>query len=72
MIEHYKKMAASLKRALIHGSVHSAIGLLRSCYDYALNDNSGLDGIFAAVKQSFSMPGAKNVLGRYTRKLCMA
>lgn len=66
MIEHYKKMSASLKRALIHGSVHSAIGMVRSCYDYALNDSSGLDGVFAAVKQSFTMPGAKNILDRIT------
>lgn len=66
MVEHYKKTAANLKRALIHGSVYSAIGLLRSCYDYALNDNNGLDGIFVAIKQTFAMPGAKNILARVT------
>lgn len=64
MIEHYRKFAASLKRALIHGSVHSAIGLLCSCYRHALSDDSNLDGVFAAIKQAFTMPGAKNVFDR--------
>lgn len=63
-IKHYEDMARKLKRALIHGSVHSAIGLLRSCYDHALNDQSKLDGIFEAVKKSFTMPGAKKILER--------
>ena len=63
-IKHYEDMARKLKRALIHGSVHSAIGLLRSCYDYALTDDSNLDGVFIAIKKAFIMPGAKNILER--------
>lgn len=65
-IKHYEDMARKLKRALIHGSVHSAIGLLRSCYDYALTDSSKIDGIFVAIKDVFVMPGAKNVFDRIT------
>jgi type III restriction enzyme len=63
-IKHYEDMSRKLKRALIHGSVHSAIGLLRSCYDYALNDQNGLDGIFKAVNEAFTMPGAQKILDR--------
>ncbi len=65
-IKHYEDMARKLKRALIHGSVHSAIGLLRSCYDYALTDDSKIDGIFIVIKEAFTMPGAKNILERVT------
>lgn len=65
-IKHYEDMTKKLKRALIHGSVHSAIGLLRSCYDYALNDDNELDGIFGAIKKEFTMPGAQKILERIT------
>lgn len=66
-IKHYEDMTKKLKRALIHGNVYSAIGLLRSCYDYALNDDSELDGIFSAIKEVFTMPSAKKILQHITR-----
>ncbi len=63
-IKHYEDTAKKLKRALIHGNVHSAIGLLRSCFDYALNDDNGLDGVFAAIKKAFTLPGGQKILVR--------
>ena len=49
-IKHYQNMAGGLRRALVYDNVHSAIGLLRSCLDFAVNDQSGLDGVFDAVR----------------------
>jgi type III restriction enzyme len=60
----YQELAAKLKRALIYGNPHSVIGLLRSCLDLALNDNSKLEGVFAAVREGFKIPGARNLLDR--------
>ena len=42
------------------------IGLLRSCFDYALNDNTKLDGVFAAVREAFRIPGSRKLLERIT------
>lgn len=63
-VKHYQNMASGLKRALIYGNVHSAIGLLRSCFDFAVNDTSGLDGVFDAVRTGFQIPGAPKLLQR--------
>ena len=49
--DHYDKMAKNLKRGLVYGNPHSVIGLLRSCLDYALNDNTKLDGVFVVVRE---------------------
>lgn len=63
----YQKMAESLKRGLVYRNPLSVIGLLRSCFDYALNDNTELDGVFAAIRESFRLPGARNLLERITK-----
>lgn len=61
---HYEKMAKNLKRGLLYGNPHSVIGLLRSCFDYALNDKRSLDGVFLAVRESFRLPGSRKLLNR--------
>lgn len=49
----YEKTARYLKRGLIHGSVPSAIGLLRTCLDHALNGPNEPGGVFHAIKTAF-------------------
>src|SRR5690606_1088307 len=51
--DRYQKLARNLKRCLVFGNPHSVIGLLCACLDFALNDNSALDGVFRAVRDSF-------------------
>ena len=63
----YQKMAANLKRGLVHRNPFSVIGLLRSCFDYALNDNTELDGVFAAVREAFRIQGARNLLEQISK-----
>ena len=31
-------------------------------FDFALNDNTELDGVFAAIRESFRLPGMRNLL----------
>ena len=62
--EQYQNMAKNLKRGLVYGNPRSVIGLLRSCFGYALNDNAKLDGVFAAVRESFRLPGSRKLLER--------
>jgi type III restriction enzyme len=57
-------MAASLKKALVYGSVHSAIGLTRSCLDHAVQGAPALGGVFAAVRKAFVVPDAAGHLKR--------
>ena len=59
-------MAGNLKRGLVYGNPHSVIGLLRSCFDYALNDKNKLDGVFEAVQEAFRLPGSRKLLERIT------
>jgi type III restriction enzyme len=42
----------------------SPLGLLRSCLDYALNDNTKLSGVFDAVKAEFRFSGGRDLLDR--------
>ena len=42
----------NLKRGLVFGNPHSVIGLLCACFDFALNDKTGIDGVFKAVRES--------------------
>lgn len=62
--DRYQKMAKNLRRGLLYGSPHSVIGLLCSCFDFALNDKSALDGVFKAVRESFRLPGSRKLLDR--------
>lgn len=61
-LKHYENMARNLKRGLVYGNPHSVIGLLRSCLDYALNDNTKIDGVFEAVTTAFRFEGARSFL----------
>jgi type III restriction enzyme len=65
-LRHFQNMAASLKRALIYGSVHSAIGLTRSCLDHAVQATPSIGGVFAAIRKVFAIPGAADHLKRIT------
>jgi type III restriction enzyme len=65
-VRHYQGMANNLKRALLYGNVHSAIGLLRSCLDFALNDKTVLEGVFSSVRSAFKVSGARQLLDRIT------
>jgi len=63
-LRHFQNMAVSLKRALVYGSVHSPIGLVRSCLDHAFQGKPPLGGVFAAVRQAFALPDATGQLKR--------
>ncbi len=63
-LRHFQNMAASLKRALVYGSVHSAIGLVRSCLDHAVQGKPAVGGVFAGVRQAFALPDAIEHLKR--------
>lgn len=63
-LRHFQNMAASLKRALVYGSVHSAIGLARSCLAHAVEGQPAIGGVFAAVRQVFAVPDATGQLKR--------
>ena len=60
----YQKMAYNLKRGLVHSNPLSVIGLLCSCFDYALRDNTEVEGVFVAIRESFRFPGAHNLLSQ--------
>jgi type III restriction enzyme len=59
---HYERMAQNLKRTLVFGNGISPLGLVRNCLDYALNDNTKIDGVYEAVKMAFRFEGARNLL----------
>lgn len=64
--DRYQKMAKNLKRGLVFGNPHSVIGLLCVCFDFALNDKTGLDGVFKAIRDSFRLAGSRKLLERLT------
>ena len=64
---HYERMAQNLKRTLVFNNGISPLGLLRSCLDYGLNDNTKIGGVFDAVTTNFRFNGARKVLGNVTR-----
>jgi type III restriction enzyme len=43
------------------------LGLLRDCMEYALNDNTKLDGVLQAVKIKFKGTGGRDMLATVTR-----
>lgn len=63
-LRHFQNMSASLKRALVYGSVHSSIGLTRSCLDHAVQGTPALSGVFAAVRTAFLIPDVDGHLKR--------
>ena len=64
---HYESLAQNLKRTLVFSNGVSVLGMLRSCLDYALNDNTKLSGVFEAVKAKFKVAGGRNLLDTVTR-----
>lgn len=64
--DRYRRIAGNLKRGLVFGNPVSVIGLLRSCLDFALNDDTALGGVFGAVRAAFAGPAARDLLERMT------
>jgi type III restriction enzyme len=62
LVPHYQKTAQNLRRTLVHGSGLSPLGLLRSCLDYALNDNTRLGGVFETLNARFKVQGGRALL----------
>jgi type III restriction enzyme len=58
---HYESLAQNLKKTLVFNNGISPIGLLRSCLDYALNDNTKITGVFEAIKLEFRLEGARKL-----------
>ena len=63
---YYAAMAQNLKRTLVFRNGLSPIGLLRSCLDFALNDQIEIGGIFLAVKRNFNLPNGDSLLSCIT------
>jgi type III restriction enzyme len=57
---HYQELARNLQKTLVFKSGVSPLGLLRSCFDYALNDRNSLTGVFEAIKDEFRYAGARD------------
>ena len=53
----------NLKRGLVFGNPHSVIGLLCACFDFALNDKTGIDGVLKPF-------GSPMFSGRYLEGGC--
>jgi type III restriction enzyme len=62
----YRRIAQNLKKTLLFDSGLMPIGLLRDCLNYALNDNTKVDGVFEAIKQSFRFTGSRKLLEEVT------
>lgn len=61
MHRHYTELARNLRKTLVYQTGVSPLGLLRNCYDYALNDSTVLTGVFDVVRDEFRQPGARAV-----------
>ena len=59
---YYARVAQNLKRTLVFKNGLSALGLLRSCLDYGLNDDTGIGGVFDAVNAAFAREGDTDLL----------
>jgi type III restriction enzyme len=66
MQPHYEKMAQNLKRTLVFKNGFMPLGLLRDCMEYALNDNTKIEGIFQAVKLKFQVAGGRDLFSTVT------
>ncbi len=58
----YGGMAQNLKRTLVFNNGLFPLGLLRSCMDYALNDNTKIGGVFDSVRAKFKVAGGRALL----------
>lgn len=63
-IRHYEEVTRNLKKTLVYKNGVSPLGLLRSCLDYALNDNTKLSGVFSSLKSEFRFSGGGDLLDR--------
>jgi hypothetical protein len=61
MHRHYTELARNLRKTLVYQTGVSPLGLLRNCYDYALNDATALTGVFEAVRDELRLPGARAI-----------
>jgi type III restriction enzyme len=59
---HYQELARNLQKTLVFKTGVSPLGLLRNCFDYALNDKNALTGVFETIKDAFRYPGAREQL----------
>jgi type III restriction enzyme len=66
MIPHYEQTARNLRKTLVYRNGVSPLGLLRSCLDYALNDNTKITGVFEALKSELRFKGGRDLLDRVT------
>jgi type III restriction enzyme len=64
---HYEKMLKNLKRTLVFKNGIMPMGLLRDCMEYALNDNTKINGVFQAVKTKFKVTGGRDLLSTVAR-----
>jgi len=60
-------MVQNLKRTLVFNNGIMPLGLLRDCMEYALNDNTKIDGVFRAVKEKFKVAGGRDLLATVIR-----
>jgi type III restriction enzyme len=67
MQPHYEKMANNLKRTLVFSNGIMPLGLLRDCMEYALNDNTKIEGVFQTVKTKFKVAGGRDLLATIIR-----
>lgn len=58
----YADMANNLKRTLVFDNGLSPVGLLRSCLELAVHEDSPLDGVLAAAREEFALNGASGSL----------
>ncbi|MDD5054872.1 MAG: DEAD/DEAH box helicase family protein [Candidatus Peribacteraceae bacterium] len=65
--DHFDRMAKNLKKTLVFNSGLSPIGLLRSCFDYALNESAKLGGVFDVIKEHFRVAGGRKLLEHVTK-----
>jgi type III restriction enzyme len=56
---HYQEFARNLQKTLVFKTGVSPLGLLRNCFDYALDDKNSLTGVFEAIRSEFRYPGAR-------------
>jgi type III restriction enzyme len=60
--QYYLGIAQNLRKTLVYRNGFSPLGLLRTCLDYALNDNTKIPGVFAAIREQFRVKGAADLL----------
>lgn len=66
-VRHYQEVARNLRKTLVFKNGISPVGLLRNCLDYAMNDKAKLGGVFDAMRQTFKVQGALDLLDKVTK-----